>query len=353
MACLCLHVWADESCRVAFDLGSSGLRGGASNSAVMAQFDRDFLALLGPGNDAQAAVKTTADALRDVMARGGFDPACHKVGGGFSAWRRALETQPVWLQEVLAGIHAASGVAVLVLPENVEGRYGYIGARQALADRLVTSHILDLGGGSLQIAGEGSGVGAMLGQKLWHQRLCEALRPGHDGLPCVLLPLSAAELQQARQLAADQLRTVTAALPPRLSLTAISRPVTRGIVPAVARLASTQGTAVLHRDALRVALGRLAGLNDDEMQDITSSVPPYARYLPSDMILVEGIMTQLGLESLQIAEVGLTNVAGLLQDDQAYRWGGDHYACYLTRLGRDGLGAYASDPATCPDSSVR
>ena len=42
-----------------------------------------------------------------------------------------------------ARIHAASAVAVLVIPQLQEGAYGYTGARQLLGDRLTTSHVLD------------------------------------------------------------------------------------------------------------------------------------------------------------------------------------------------------------------
>jgi hypothetical protein len=72
----------------------------------------------------------------------------------------------------------------------------------------------------------------------------------------------------------------------------------------------------------------------------------YASYLLSDMLLVEGLMMATRASSLQTAEIDLTNLPGLLADDVAFSWA-DRYACYLVRLRKLGLDAYASDPATC------
>ena len=60
---------------------------------------------------------------------------CRSVGGGFSVWRLALAQAPARLATTLAQIHAASGVAVLVLPPQTEGAYGYAAARLALPPR--------------------------------------------------------------------------------------------------------------------------------------------------------------------------------------------------------------------------
>ena len=48
-----------------------------------------------------------------------------------------------------------------------------------------------------------------------------------------------------------------------------------------------------------------------------------------------------------MAEIDLTNLPGLLADYPAFDWGQRH-GCYLERLRTLGLGAYTSDPATCP-----
>ena len=58
------------------------------------------------------------------------------------------------------------------------------------------------------------------------------------------------------------------------------------------------------------------------------------------------MLTATGGESLQVAEIDLTNLPGLLADDHAfacYR----RYGCYLERLNMIGVDAYAREPATC------
>ena len=79
----------------------------------------------------------------------------------------------------------------------------------------------------------------------------------------------------------------------------------------------------------------------------TGSPRDHVAYLLSTMLLVEGVLLATGGESLKVAEIDLTNLPGLLADDHAFAWERRH-DCYLERLPALGLGAYASDPATCP-----
>lgn len=339
--------FAGEACRIAYDMGSSGIRAGASNSAATAQTDIDFLGPLWAGRGLDETLVPTIAALRQLPERAGLDADCVRVGGGFSAWRLALEQDGERLASQLATIAAASGVAVLVVPQAGEGRYGYVGARLALGERLSTSHILDIGGGSLQVAGERSAFGAALGQKIWHRQLCQALRGSGDGA-CTLAPLADAELRQARALLAERLQALPAALPGTVTLTAISRPVSRGVLPAVERLLTVKvGDEGLSRAQITEAIGRLAPLSLADSAAVLGAPPKYLGYLLSDLLLVEGLLRSTGAETLKIAELDLTNLPGLLADDHAYAWAA-HYGCYLQRLQTQGLAAYASDPASCP-----
>jgi exopolyphosphatase/pppGpp-phosphohydrolase len=246
----------------------------------------------------------------------------------------------------LTKIRAATGVAIIVVPQNVEGSYGYLGARRLLGSRLATSHVLDIGGGSLQIAGEHSSFGDAIGQKLWHQQVCQALgRPG--ALPCSLSPMTNEELATVRALLARRLENVRATLRGPVTMTAISRPVTHGVAPAVERLLEqSPGQAAVSASDLGRAISQVAGMTLEHTASRLGIAPGYAAYLLSDMLLVEGLMQATGAAEVQVAEVDLTNVPGLLADDTAYRWA-DNYGCYLLRLARDGLDAYASDPASC------
>lgn len=337
---------AGASCRVAFDLGSSGIRAGASDSEATVQADQDSLGLLqaDPGLDTLAG--RTAETLARLVSQGGYPDRCPRLGGGFSAWRLALELDPMRLAERLAQIRASSGVAVLVLSPEQEGRYAYQGSRRLLGDRLTTSHVLDIGGGSLQIAGQNTSYGLPLGQKRWHQELCHALR-GSAEAPCALQPLTGPELTDARRRLAERLAAQP--LPTGITLTAVSRPVTRGVAPALARLEGQPGSGEsgLPLARLSAAIDRLAPLGLDELTRLTGARPPFVAYLLSDMLLLEGLMQAARVEHLQVREAALSNIPGLLADDRAYRWQA-RYGCYLERLGHLGLAAYESDPATCP-----
>ena len=345
-ALACTLAAAAEPCRVAFDIGSSGIRGGASNSAVVVRASIDYLASLRAGRNLDDALEPTITALSAAKEQGLSDTACARVGGGFSAWRLAAQQDFARLLWNLANIHAATGVAVLVIPQHVEGAYGYFGARQLLGRWLGTSHVLDIGGGSLQVSGEQSSFGLALGQKTWHQQLCLALRKTST-VPCALQPMNGEERLKVSALAAQKLHGIGTTLPDKLTMTAISRPVTQGVAPAVERLlGKPPGQTGFSRAELRSAIEQLAHLTLEETAVRVAIRANYAAYLLSDMLLVDGLMQATGGADLQIAEIDLTNLPGLLADDQAFRWVG-YYGCYLERLGRVGVEAYASDPATC------
>ena len=337
---------AGEPCRIAFDMGSSGIRAGATGRSEVPRADIDYLGPLSAGRGLAEALPATIAALRDLPAQGGFDTNCTRLGGGFSAWRMATQEDRRKLAGDLEAIHSASGVAVLVIPQRQEGAYGYLGARQLLGKQLSTTHILDIGGGSLQIAGESHSFGALFGQKLWHRELCKALRNSSE-LPCRLQPMTPAELDSARQLLQSRLQGIARDLPGGARMTAISRPVTRGVAPAVARLFNRPGSLDdISPTMLRATLELHAGLSLDEMAERLGSERKHAAYLISDLLLVEGLMQATGGHNLRIAELDLTNLPGLLADERGYRWA-DSHDCYLQRLRTMGVGAYFSDPATC------
>lgn len=342
---------ADESCRIAFDLGSSGIRAGASASRLTTRADIDYLAPLLAGRGLQETEAATIDALHDLPAQGGFAGDCAQVGGGFSVWRLALAKDAGGLSDLLARLRAASGVAVLVIPPQQEGAYAYYAAQRALGRQLASSHVLDIGGGSLQIAGAQSSYVDTLGQKVWQRELCRNIRQSANAsalsAPCVLQPLSGDELARARALLAQRLAGVAAALPPAVTMTAISRPLTRGVKPALARLFG--GAAVadgIRLTTISAAIEQLAGLGVGEAAALLGIPVDYAGYLLSDLLLVEGLLQATHGETLHVAEVDLSNVPGLLADERAFRWRAN-YACYLERLRSSGLEAYASDPQTC------
>ena len=345
-AVLAMSTGAGEACRVAFDFGSSGIRVGASNHPGTARVDIDYLAPQWAGRSLEELAAPTLAALRDLPVKAALPDDCAKVAGGFSAWRLAAGREAAGLADLLGRLQAASGVPVLVIPQAQEGAYAYYGARQKLGLRLTTSHVLDIGGGSLQVAGERSSYGALLGQKAWHRNLCQALRPG-EPLPCRLQPLLPEELSRARQLADAALGEVRRALPGPVTMTAISRPVSRGVLPAVDRLRPGEITgAQLPQRSLARAIVQMAVATREESAAQSGLKSSHLPYLLSDMLLVEGLLRATDGASLTVLEAELSNLPGLLADDRAYAWG-KRYACYLDRLRRQGEAAYASDPATC------
>ncbi|WP_371324379.1 hypothetical protein VX159_02320 [Dechloromonas sp. ZY10] len=341
---------AGANCRIAYDLGSSGIRAGSSDGGDNPKRELPALTRLWAGDGIDAIGSDTAHTLRQLRAQLPLPANCAQLGAGYSAWRLAYQRDPAATVAALAAIRANSGVAILIAPQDLEGRYGYAGARQLLGERLQSSHILDLGGGSLQLAGAKGSYGDALGQKAWQKALCAALRPGQP-LPCTLVPLADAELDRARALRDAKLAPLVGALPPPVTLTAISRPLSRGVLPALQKLLATPPDAApeITRGELRAAIGRLAPLTAEAAATATGSPAGHLPYLLSDLLLVEGLLQATGAARLQVAEIDLSNVPGLLADPQAWRWQeAAAYACYLHRLERDGpAAAYAGDPASC------
>ncbi|HZX33705.1 MAG TPA: hypothetical protein VFF03_20310 [Rhodocyclaceae bacterium] len=352
--CLVLPVRADEACRIAFDLGSSGVRAGSTVSDATARTDIDYLADLWADHHLDISLPATAEAFNQLPRQAGFPPDCARVAGGFSAWRMALVQEGAdELAGALDKLHRDSGVAVLVIPQKAEGRYGYVAAQGRLGGELRTTHILDIGGGSLQVAGRDSAWGEALGQKAWNRILCNQLRPnGHP--PCDFREMSLQEVAEARRLIGQRLGGLAAEIPGPVTLTAISRPVSQGIHPALRQLAGAgllEGASVdaagFDLSAVRIAIDRLAPLGAEERIRLTGITPPFSAYLLSDLILVEGILTATGVRRLEVSELDLSNVPGLLADERAFAWA-RHYGCYLDRLRQLGEAAYDADPAACP-----
>lgn len=339
-------VRAEEGCRIAYDMGSSGIRAGDGRGQRIVRADIDFLAPLAAGRSLLETTDATVEALNALPLQAGFSPDCIRLGGAFSAWRLALQEGTGQLIPILWRIKAQSGVNVLLIPQAEEGRYGYFAARRVLGDALQTSHVLDIGGGSLQVAGETQSFGVAFGQKTWHQHLCRLLR--RQGAPhCDLQRLTTWQLQQARLAARKQLQGVRQ-LGGTVTMTAISRPVSRGVLPAIGRLTATgRGEASLSLSDLQQSIQQLSRLTTDEAVERTGISPKFLTYLLSDMLLVEALLGLTGQDTLHVLEADLTNLPGLLADERAYRWAGN-YACYLNRLQAMGIAAFASDPATCP-----
>ena len=337
-----------QDCRIAFDLGSSGIRAGSSLTSGAGKPSRRNLDLLTPlwaGQGLRSQLSAVTSALIELPAQAGWPARCERIGAGFSAWRLAWQQEAATLPESLRSLRAGTGVSVFILPPSVEGRLAYRSARELLGASLVTSHVLDIGGGSLQVAGESGTFGAELGQKAWLQKLCAQLGASPRAT-CTLQTLSASALAQARSLASQQLKDLPAELGPGVSMTAITRPVTRGVLPALRALGQRR-EASIELGALSAAIDTLAKLELGALARLTGTAPAFAGYLLSDMLLLEALLQATQASELKVAEAEINNLPALLADERSYAWG-RQYACYLERLAQQGLGAYLSDPASCP-----
>ena len=333
-------------CRIAFDMGSSGMRAAASGTGdvvPMPSRDLDLLTPLMQGQRLELLMPAVESALRELPQQARLPATCRQLGGGFSAWRLAWRQDGAQLSRQLETLREHTGVAVLVIPAAVEGRYGHDSAKQALGQRLQTSHILDIGGGSMQVAGHERSFGIELGQKSWSHQLCQTLGRG-SGAACQLLPLQTLELQQARDLASQRLQALPAEVGPG-TLTAISRPVTRGIRSALRSLGVAQGESISAQE-LGTAIDRLSTMALTEVVQLTGLAENFAPYLVSDMLLVEAVMRAMNLSSLALAETAINNLPALLRDERAFAWSQRH-PCYVQRLRELGPAAYFSDPAGC------
>jgi hypothetical protein len=338
---------AAPPCRIAFDIGSSGVRAGASNNTAVAQVDIDFLAPLWAGRGLEDTFGQTVTALKNLPLGAGFSARCDRVGAAFSAWRLAWQLAAGETAALMARLQVDTGVAVLVMPQLAEGAYAYASALDLLGPRLTSSHVLDVGGGSLQIAGARSTYGQSLGQKSWHQLLCASLR--QSAVPaCDLQPMAAEDLQAARLTLDEKLSGISAALEPFTTLTAISRPITRGVAPAVRLWVEGKAGPMdrLFAKDLSAAITALAALSSDKIATLTGTPPSYAAYLLSDMLLLEGLLRATSATDIKVIEGTLSILPALLSDDKAFKWS-LHYGCYLERFKVSGPDAYFSDPATC------
>lgn len=343
-------------CTVGFDIGSSGIRVGASHDGRDGRVAIDYLGDVW----ADGAIDATDDATAAALTRLG-SAGCTQVAGAYSAWRLALEREgAARVADTLDKLHRQSGVAIFVIPQAVEGSYGYAGAQRLLGTRLATPYILDIGGGSMQIASAQGGWGTALGQKAWRKLFCAEVKGSTDAT-CAPNPVGPDAIARARGMLAHEVATARASLGTGLRVTAVSAPVVRGIHPLLSALAGRHAIAGVvdghgfDRIALDSAVA-LLGERDDgailrELGCAEHDSAPlcsgrFAATMVTDMLLVRTFMEGMAIDRLEVAEADLTNVPGILADPRATAWAA-HYQCYLETLRRQGVDAFTASPQAC------
>lgn len=343
-------------CTVGFDIGSSGIRVGASHDGRDGRVAIDYLADVW----ADGAIDATDDATVAALTRLG-DGGCVQVAGAYSAWRLALEREgAARVADTLDKLHRQSGVAIFVIPQAVEGSYGYLGARRLLGPRLATPAILDIGGGSMQIASAQGGWGTALGQKAWRKLFCAEIKGNADST-CAPNPVGADAIARARAVLAPEVAEARAALGTGLRVTAVSAPVVRGIHPLLLALAGRHAIggrvdgAGFDRAAMDSAIAVLAEHDDGAILRLLGCAEHdpaplcsgrFAATMVTDMLLVRSFMEGLAIDRLEVAEADLTNVPGILADPRAAAWAA-HYDCYVENLRQRGVDAFTASPQAC------
>ncbi|MBF0422551.1 MAG: hypothetical protein HQL73_06120 [Magnetococcales bacterium] len=352
-----------ETCLVGFDVGSSGIRAGSPTSETTAKVKADYLADVWQDNRIDATNETTITAFISLPKKLGLT-GCLGLAGGYSAWRLAMENgNPGDVAKTLAEFRRRGGVYFFIIPQDVEGSYGYTAAQKILGERLRTPFIIDIGGGSLQIASRRKGWGAPLGQKSWRKLFCQQVK-GSKTNDCSPNPVGPQAVELARQVLAPFVAEARSTLGQGFELTAVSPLVVHGMFPLLRTLAQTQPNIAAGVDATRFsrvalaeAIHRLAHLDDSGLANwlahlaATHGLPASQKtFIPThvtDMLLLYTLMEGLDIERVEVGEADITNVPGILADPRPREWS-RHYFCYLQRLQQQGINAFLSDPNTCP-----
>jgi hypothetical protein len=355
---------ADAACWLGFDVGSSGIRVAMLHSPQAAKIPLDYLQYVWRDNHLRAAIPATVEALQQLPRTAQLPEGCAAVAGGYSAWRLAVERGgAAQAADTLQEIQQQSGVFFFIIPQDVEGSYGYQAVQQQMGERLTTPYVLDIGGGSLQFASASAGWGSNLGQKSWRKRFCQQIKQ-EQAAECRTNPVGVESLEQARSLLAPEMRTAQAALGSHLAVTALSAPVTRGIHPILHYLAAQHlleggvDARGFERSALAAAFTLLASKNDAELREIfgqCASKPlkkacdaPFLDTHVTDMLLLLLFMDGLHLDRIEVIEADMNNVPGLLQDQRVRHWS-QHYPCYLALLRQNGIEAFKMGSDRCSE----
>ncbi|MBF0418413.1 MAG: hypothetical protein HQL86_09225, partial [Magnetococcales bacterium] len=308
-----------DGCGIGFDVGSSGIRVGPAHHPEKAKVAIDYLGDVWPDHEINTTVDETIKAFRELPGKAGTPEGCQPVAGGYSAWRLALQAgDPAHMAATLEKIHAQTGVPLFIIPQDVEGTHAHRAAQQSLGNRLTTPFILDLGGGSLQIAGPQSGWGTDLGQKAWRKLYCEQVKKNKDP-SCSPNPVGDKALDETLRLLQPRFDEAVKAVGTELNITAISAPVVKTIHPVLKYLADERQAIPsggvdeqgFDRATLLDAIALLQEMDDTGLNrllndPLTHPGQPvcdskYLITLVTDMLLVQAIMENLEIQRMEVA----------------------------------------------------
>ena len=202
--------------------------------------------------------------------------------------------------ELLARVHAATGIPARLLSTAEEAYYGYLAAVNSTTLR--DGAVLDLGGGSLQLVGvrarEAIATASWpLGTVRMTERFFDDVKPA-----------GAKQRQALRSHALAQLRGVDWVRQRRGPLVGIGGTV-RNLAAAAASAAGrpsigVQG-AMLGRDALEELIGELAARPVAERAQIEGVKPGRAGLILAGAVVVAAVMDATGAEAIEVTHAGL------------------------------------------------
>lgn len=340
-------VHARSECLTVFDVGSSGVRTGNSETQLRSRAPLEFLRTVWATGTLDPLLPDLVKILNDLPRQAHYKGSCLKLAGGFSAWRLALDKNPQALIAVLEKVQQDTGVYVVVIPQAVEGSYAWVGAQQRLGADLKTEYVLDVGGGSFQLSGQRESIGLPLGQKSNRRAVCLGLELD-GGERCLLLPLSAEQRLGAKDLLLDRLKAAgQLSDATSIEATAVSRPVTRGVMPFANRVLQLgESNRVLTAQQVASVSEQLSQMDVKQVTQMMGGAEDMHEYLMSDLLLLEAVMQHARISRLHAHEADINNVPGLMQD-QNLKLASQAYPCYLDWLSKVGIQAYALAGSHC------
>jgi exopolyphosphatase/guanosine-5'-triphosphate,3'-diphosphate pyrophosphatase len=203
-------------------------------------------------------------------------------------------------QEVLDAVRAATGVPLCTLPGEVEGELTFLGARRWMGWRSGPLALLDIGGGTLEVAfGRGRLPDFVASLPLGARRLTHDFFADEDDPP------SAESVRAMRRAVRHQLRDVAARIRWEGPRTAVA---TSRTFQQLARLCGAapgrHGPFVereLHRGELRRQLDRLARLPAADRAHLPGISAPRARQSLAGAVVAHTAMKLTGLTTVTIS----------------------------------------------------
>jgi len=238
---------------------------------------------------------------RLVAAVAAADAAARRWGAPDpSAFATAVVRNAPNRQEVLDAVRAGTGVPLCTLPGEVEGELTFLGARRWMGWRSGPLALLDIGGGTLEVAfGRGRLPDFVASLPLGARRLTHEFFADEDDPP------SAESIRAMRRAVRHQLRDAAARIRWEGPRTAVA---TSRTFQQLARLCGAapgrRGPFVereLHRDELGRQLDRLAGLSAAERAHLPGISAPRAGQSLAGAVVGHTAMKLTGIKTVTIS----------------------------------------------------